>query len=328
MTQTNQINIFVDWGMTKPHVALIEEKSVPCIKSESTFNFTSIQELLESIKTSAGGVKSVKVFNVFIESGAPHKLLYQFIREGMNVNICQGQLVKQLRGENPKTDENDVAFIKQLYEINLSAFKPLSMPEVEDIKLKYYMSQYLCFMRDCARFKNKQKAFEREFGERDKYKDVIKDLEKKKVETLKLIQPLIQKDYEKVKTKGLGIRLVAGLLASAHPKNFPTLSRYHSYCGYTASANKTHKFNREAKTTAYQCIEQFIKFKHDTYYPLYIKIKEDMKKRFPEDSKGKIHGRAMVRTATIFLTGVYKTLHQEPTSGIFIKSNLRVNVDS
>lgn len=282
-------NVYIDWGITKPHMVLIDnEESVSAFKSAPIIDSTP--------------------FNAYLEAGCPHKFLYQLINSGCEVYLCDPKLVKALRGKEEKSDETDVHFIRELWLKQPDAFRKLSIPERKELQVSFVMSRYLHFMKDCARFKNRQKAYEREFGETETYKEILAILERKKKDALKQIKPLLKEELKKVEDiKGVGLRLLAGLLASAHPKHFSTLSKYLGYCGYKASSwkNGTSKYSRTAKTLAWQMTKSVIMHKDPKFYQLYLKIKADLKKKHPDYSKGKIDGMARNRVSTFILKELY-----------------------
>ena len=51
--------------------------------------------------------------------------------------------------------------------------------------------------------------------------------------------------------------------------------------------------------------------KNEEFYPFYLKLKADMKARFPEDRKAKVNGKAINRLATFLLKRVYNDLTVE-----------------
>ena len=107
--------------------------------------------------------------------------------------------------------------------------------------------------------------------------------------------------------KGLGLRLLAGLLACAHPKRFPTLSRYLAYCGYKQSSWRkgSNNYSRVAKTLGWQITKSLIMHTDPKFYPLYLKIKEDLRNKYPDYTKGKIDGMAKNRISTFLLKEMY-----------------------
>ncbi len=282
--------VFIDWGATKPHTVLIG-------KEKSTLSFKS-----------SGEVNSLVPFNAFLEAGCPHHFLYELIQQKCEVYICNPKLVKALRGKQEKSDEADVYFIRELWRKDPKAFHELSTPERKDLQVTFLMSRYLHFMKDCARFKNRQKAYEKEFGENETYAEILVMLEQKKSEALKKVKPLLKQELAKVADiKGIGLRLLAGLLATAHPKRFPTLSKYLSYCGYKASSWRDGRgnYSRVAKTLAWQISKSLIMHKDENFYPLYVKVKADLRSKHPDFSRGKTNGMAINRLSTFILKELY-----------------------
>lgn len=283
-------NVYIDWGIAKPHVVLIGQDDSP--------------EKLESRTI----LESLAPFNAFLEAGCPHYFVYQLIEKGCEIYVCDSKDIIPLRGGTEKSDESDVLFIRALRIEHPDRFRKLSIPERRDTQLKFLMKKYVHFMMDCVRFKHRQSSYEREFGETQTYVEVLNLLEKKKKETLMEVKPLLKDDLEKVSDiNGLGLRFLAGLLAVAHPKRFSTLSRYLAYCGYKESSwlKGKGKYNRDAKTIAWQITKSIILHKDPRFYSLYLKLKQDLRTRYPNYSKAQIHGMAINRTSTFLLKELY-----------------------
>lgn len=282
-------NIFIDWGITKPHTILVEQgKSMAKLQSEELESFVP--------------------FNAFIEAGCPHQFLYHLIEKGCEVYICNPKDVKELRAEAGKSDEVDVWFIRELFFEQPTIFHKLSIPERRDIQLKFLMKKYMTFLVDCARFKHRQVSYEKEYGEFEVYTEILNILEKKKKEALSKVKPLLEEELKKVQDiKGIGLRFLAGLLAVAHPKRFSTLSKYLSYCGYKESSwqGGKGKYSRIAKSLAWQMVKSLIMHKDSKFYPFYLHLKGDLRERFPSYSKAKLDGMARNRMATFLLKEFY-----------------------
>jgi len=283
-------NVFVDWGATKPHYVLVDDVTLP------------------QVMTSDELIKFGVPFNVYLEAGCPHKFLYELITKGCEIYSCDTHELSLLRGDEIKTDENDVVLIRELWREKPKSFQKMSLPQCKDIQLKFIMGKYLRFMREVARFKKRQMSYEKEFGQSEAYSVVLASLEEQKKLALKMLKPLLSDELSKVDDiKGVGIRFLAGLLATAHPKRFPTLSKYLSYCGYkeTSWRQGKGKFNREAKSVAWQMSKSIILHRDPHFYPLYIKIKNDLKNKNPEYAKSKINGMTINRTSTFLLKEIY-----------------------
>lgn len=273
-----------------------------------------VEEVRGKYKVNKAKIKKVEDLpdncEVFLEEGAPkNSILYRLLEKGCKIYLVPGVEVKKFRDELgvEKSDENDPVIIAKLWLSKPKLFRPFTKPEKEEVRFNYLMRKYLRVTKDLARMKNRAKAYEREFGSSEAYKEIIKILEKEKQKVLKEVKPLIAKELEIAKDmKGVDIALMARLLASAHPKNFPTLSRYLLYCGYKEWSKKhTKRYNREAHTVAWLMASNLIMKKDSKFYPLYLKIKEDLRQKYPDYTNGKIHGMAMNRLATFVLKHIY-----------------------
>jgi predicted RNA-binding protein YlxR (DUF448 family) len=294
------MEVYLDWGIRKPHVVLLPDGK--------TYRVKTIGDMEELLVKSSEVVKSGKIL-IFTEAGIPHNFVYQLIQKGYGVYICRTKTTKEFRGNRGKNDEADARLLKEIHQIQPDAFRQLMEPEQRESELKYHMGCYLHFMKACISFKNKQQAFEREFGEKEAYSEVIKILKAKKSDALKKVKPLIIKELNKVKDiKGIGLCLLAGLLATAHPKRFQSLSKYLAYCGYKESSWQRGKgnYNRLAKSFAWQITNSIIRHRDTKFYPLYLKFKKDLKEKDPNYENGRIHGMAMNRVSTFLLKELYR----------------------
>jgi len=161
---------------------------------------------------------------------------------------------------------------------------------------------------DVAQIKARQKSYEREFGRKGIYSEVLEIMERKKREAFREAQRLMKDELEKVSDiKGVGGSLLISLLTVAHPKKFPTLSCYLAYCGYkgTTWQNGKGKYHRLAKSFVWQMSKQTIRAKDEKFYMLYLKFKGDLRIKNPEYPNGKIHGMAINRLSTFILKEIY-----------------------
>ena len=293
--------VFLDWAIKKPFVAFVLE---PNHATPKFYSFKTLGSLIDSAKSLA--VLKSQNSVIFAEFGMPQGFLYRLIDSGFKVFLCDGQLVSELRGELKKTDKLDAQLLYRLYQKNPEAFREVSELETQELKFSVLMSKYAHLTMDWVRFGHRQKAYEREFGEKV-YKEIIKKLDSERRKVLKEVEPLIEDELQKLKNiKGLGLKLVAGMLSVAHPKNFQSLSRYLAYCGYKDSVG--NKYSRKAKTTAYLIARSFIMNKNPEFYQLYLKIKQDLKAKFPKDSKTRINNKAINRLTTFALKRIYRTI--------------------
>jgi len=285
-------NVFIDWGATKPHLVLLDE------------------ELLSQPMTSEDLLIKYSPFDAYLEAGCPHKFLYDLIAKGCEIYSCDTHDLTQLKRHNneQKSDEKDVVLIRELWREQPERFHQLSTPQRKELQVNFIMSQYLRFMRDTVRFKLIQKSYEKEYGSSDSYVNMVASLEAQKKAMLNKLKPLLKEEVNRVKDiKGIGLRYVAGLLVTANPKRFPTLSKYLSYCGYkeTSWQDGRGKFSRDAKCLAWQMSKSLILHKDPKFYPLYLKLKQDLREKHPDYSKAKIDGMAINRTSTFILKELY-----------------------
>lgn len=287
-------NVFIDWGATKPHLVLLEENPIP--------QPVNSEDLLENYAP----------FNAYLEAGCPHKLLYDLIAKGCEIYSCDSHSLVPLRGIEAKTDENDVILIRKLWQTNPKNFQQMPLPQRKDIQLSFIMRQYLQFMKEVVRFKRRQMSYEKEFGCSPSYINILKSLEEQKKLKLNMLKPMLKEEMVKIEDiKGIGLRYLAGLLATAHPKRFSTLSKYLSYCGYKESSWRkgSGKYNREAKCLAWQMSKSIILHKDPKFYPLYLKFKDDLRAKNVDCSKSRINGKAINRTSTFILKELYARFH-------------------
>lgn len=282
-------NVFIDWGVTKLHTVLIGQQT-------------------DSKKLSTHDLDSLKPFNAFLEAGCPSHFLYCLIDGECEVYLCDQNLIHSLRGSHEKSDETDIHYIRELFLRDQTIFHKLSLPQRKDIQIRYIMGQYLHYMKECVSFQHREHAYEKEFGQSETYSEILTTLRKNKAGTLKKLEPLLSEELRKIgDIKGIGLRYLAGLLATAHPKKFPTLSKFLSYCGYKNSSwnRGTGKYNRVAKCLAWQMSKSIILHKDPTFYKLYLKFKDDLHVKYPDYPKAKINGMAINRTSTFILKELY-----------------------
>ena len=285
-------NIFIDWGVTKPHLVLLDENPSP-----------------EPV-TSNDLLQNYAPFNAYLEAGYPHKFLYDLIDEGCEIYSCDTHDLSQLKRDDneQKSDENDIVLIRELWHEQPERFHKLSIPQRKDLQVTFLMGWYLQFMKETARSKMRQKSCEKEYGHSESYVEIITSLEKQKKAVLDKLKPLLEEEMNKVEDlNGIGLRYIAGLLAAANPKRFPTLSKFLSYCGYKESSwqEGKGKFNRDAKCLAWQMSKSIILHKDPKFYPLYLKLKQDLRNKYPDYSKAKTNGMAINRTSTFILKELY-----------------------
>lgn len=195
------------------------------------------------------------------------------------------------------------------------------VPIITNLSLK--MREYDRVTKACVSFKNYSFSFRREFNQDlPNTGIIIKGFEDQKRQILKSIRPMIKNKLKRVKhIKGLGLRLLAGLLAYADPIRFPSLRKFLHYCGYKKSSKKTKRYNRKVSSVVYQIAISLVMQKDEKYYPLYLKLKRDLEERFPNYRKSKIDGMAKKRIGTFLLKEIYNIFGPRNLEGTTIEIN-------
>jgi hypothetical protein len=200
---------FVDWSINKGYVILMNGDEPKILKD---LDFPPETE-------------------VYIEASCPKVLLYNLINKGCRIFVCRGEETSHLREELKieKTDENDVKIIQLLYQKNPSLFVEMFTPDKDEIKLKYIIGKFEVLTQIIVGLKSRAHMAEKEYGEFDFLKPQIKILEKEKIKLIRSTRPLLVDEIKIISIRGIYIILMARLLAKAHPKHFPTLSRWLAY---------------------------------------------------------------------------------------------------
>jgi len=164
-------------------------------------------------------------------------------------------------------------------------------------------------------FKNWRTSYEKEFG--DSPIDLPLDdlLEKKKALREEILGMNKHREQLFSHVKGIGGISLARLVAYAHPRRFPTLQRFLIYCGLTGLFKETMRANRKAKSALYMMANNVITNRDEKYYSLYLKIKKDLKSKYPNDSKGRLEMRVRNRIATFIAKEVWYALKDEGSRG-------------
>ena len=182
-------------------------------------------------------------------------------------------------------------------------------------ELSKKMREYDAITKLIVIMKNWTKSYEKNFGGHPTIGlENALELKKKLYREIELI---VYKERPKIKhIKGFGSRYLAGILAYAHPNRFPSLRKFLAYCGYKKSVKVTGRYSRKACSLINQTVKGLIMHKDKHYYALYLKIKNDLNKRFPTYTKGKIDGMAKNRVGTFLLKEVYITFAGRDLKGL------------
>jgi len=214
---------------------------------------------------------------IYLESGCPKYAMTQLIDQGHQLFICQGADIAKLRKELKweKSDEKDTELIRELFKRYPEKFIEFEKPQQLVFRRNLIMSEYEAITKELVGIKNRKSAIIKEFGPNQTYEETIKLFEDAKQVLLKQVKPLIQEEMSRVShIKGVGITLVARILAVAHPNKFSSGSAYRSYCGFTKDSRDSNKFNRLAKSLYYLAAQQTMMHKDPVYREMYDIVKE------------------------------------------------------
>jgi len=126
------------------------------------------------------------------------------------------------------------------------------------------------------------------------------------------IKRLVRTERQKIKhIKGFGSITLAGILAYAHPHRFTSLRKFLFYCGYTQASCHLKRYSRKIKPIIYQATRFIIMNKDAKYYPFYLKVKDNLRQRDPNNTKKGIDAMARNRLGTYLLKEVYELFRVE-----------------
>lgn len=213
---------------------------------------------------------------LYLEAGCPRYAMIEYINAGFKIFVCPGQLVSDFRKELKleKTGENDAALIQKLFYRSSEAFVEFTRPQQVELLKRQTMSEYEAVTKHLTAIKNQYSAMQKEYGPNDVYEDIIKQLERRKVLLIRAVKPHIKEELSKVcDVKGVGITLVARVLALAHPNRFPSKSAYLNYNGFTQKTRDSNKFDRAPKSVFHLIAKQTMMANDSFYRGMYDDIK-------------------------------------------------------
>jgi hypothetical protein len=210
--------------------------------------------------------------------------------------------------ENHHPDKNTKP--RQTIPISRKAHQQLHGIEVHDTPLSRLMRQYDKANTILVTMKNWSRSYQKDFAT---IPDIgIQHAIMLKKTLTKQLHILMKTQLPKVKhIKGFGPRYLAGILAYAHPNRFPSLRKFLFYCGYTQASRKLKRYNRRIRPIIYRLTRQVIMQKDKEYYPLYLKIKDDLGQCFVLRTKKAIDMMARNRIGTYLLKEVYRLFRVE-----------------
>lgn len=290
------MKVFVDWARKKEKEKLFVEKEGKL--SEATFN-----------KIGDIPINS----DVYIERGCPHYVLWGLIDNQCEIWQIDGKCVKRYRDKH-NLSKDHITDAKIIYKLHKNGvdFNKLEKPTEDEIEYKKYVKKYQRLTKILTSIKNQQGAYELEFNDAEFLNNFIEKIDKKRDECIGKARNFVSDEIKEVsKIKGIGKRSVIKFLAEAHPKNFPTLSKYLIYCGRKRVSKKSGKYNHQASAYLYQMTMFLIMQKNDRYYPFYKEVKEQIREDHPDYEKGKIDGMARNRVGTFLLKEIYYRVRDE-----------------
>lgn len=294
------MKVFVDWGITKEYEIIYEDENRAITHNTS-------EELILPPNS-----------EVYLESGCPHFLLYQLIEKRHKIFICQGKEVKILRDELKlkKDDKTDVALVNILFHQKPDKFVELTKQSYDDIKLKFIVGKFEQLTKVTTGLKNRRFFAEKEYGRIDLYDKTIAIFEEEKTKLIDSAMPLLSPEFRRLKhIKGVDKRLIARLISIAHPRDFPTLSKWLVYCGYKGfvlsryKKGKGKRPNYQAKSILHLMAKGTMVHGDKNYRSIYDQCKERYSKEHPDYIKGRIHGMALNRVATLIAKEIWNRLH-------------------
>ncbi len=291
--------VFIDFGLRKPHTILIGGSD-------------------RVLKVSDLGDLNLENCSIFIEEGYSKNELYK-VSERNRIFTVSGRLVKELRESQgiSKSDQNDVFVLRQLVSSSPDLFREMSREDKQELHDKMTYSYYCKLTSLVSALRNKQTAFAKEFGRNLPQLDTVLDeLEREKGRLLKYFNKF-EACQRTLAIHGVGVRYLGGILISADPSKFRSLSAYLRYCGLKASARRTWWYNKHVRSLYYQVSVSVVMKKDEHFYPLYLKIKADLSQRFPGYPKFRVDLMARNRLATFIAKRIYSEFNGAKAGGIY-----------
>jgi len=284
--------VYVDFGVRKPHAILYGES----------------EQAVMSADLAGLGLKDC---TVFLEEGCPRAELIRLVSNN-RVLLVDGARVKARRDELgvPKSDVNDVRLVRELARSSPGVFREVTVREKAELANRMAYDYYCKLTTLIASLKNRQVAFLKEFGrELPELAAILRALETEKKKATKCF------DVYRQAAKGLGIRgvgprLLGGILLIARPARFHSMSAYLAYCGLKEVSIRSGKYSRSIRTLYHQLSTSVIMQGDAEFYRLYAQIKVDLRSRFPEDRPSRLEGRARNRLSTFLAKRIYLSFRE------------------
>ena len=114
--------------------------------------------------------------------------------------------------------------------------------------------------------------------------------------------------------KGISTITISKALLFSNPRKFSCVSKYLRYLGFTEAMSKTENGKRKInpkRTPFYEMSENTVRAKDKVWYLLYLKIKEDLRKKFPDDKPYINDGKAINRISTLLAKEFYRRIRNQ-----------------
>lgn len=317
------MKIAVDWSHTKG-LTTYDGKKVSIEDRRSLLQ--RLKKLGKDAKKSSHPLKSKSATHsptIILEEGCPASLIYDLTIQGNQIHLISNRATEDYRVKHgiDKSDENDARIMWEL--ANTGAKLRTISPDENWLQLYSLYKQYCRYQKARVAMQLMKKAYLRYFGDEESgsvsqlsgdtaaYDTAIDTLKTKEDSVMAKLTPLVSGAESKLvlsppSIKGLGKRIWAGIVVTAHPNDFKCLSAYLRFCGLTEDVVKNHKYNRHAKMLYHMLAEGILRQGDPTFRPIYDKCKVDVADKNPSYTKMHIHNAALNRTATMLAKHVFR----------------------
>lgn len=289
-----------------------------------------VKPTLKSDEESIGKIQSRTALNssdnlIVLETGCPLSFIYNLCRIGYNVQLIKGQDVKEYR-ESKGLEKSDEVDAKCIYELarekpNLLS-KPIS-PTSKEIQIIGDYRRFYKLQKARVILGNQKDAFYKYFGSGDRTMSMeiaLQELEAGEHAYLEKVKKYIPKIPPRLQgIKGLGERIWAGIIVTANPLDFSTLSRYLRFCGYVDKEQLNHKYNRHAKMLYHMLADEVIKQRDTQFRPIYDKCKIDIAAKHEDWRKYRVNNAGVNRLATFLAKEVYYAVREAKDKGELVE---------
>lgn len=294
------MKLYVDWGITKDWFYITDDNE--------TVESSSFITLLNLVNSNT---------EIYLETGIPKtEFLIPLLKKGATVNLIKDDKISEKREKEgiEKTDENDCLLIRDF--INNGGKVSIilrSLQDLENLKFKFFAKKHEQLNKTITRLKNIEKAYLSEYGgNKDNF---ISILEKEKESVERILERIFRTEISLFDDiKGISIVTVSKALLFSNPRNFSSIKKYICYNGFTESVKWTEsgKLRKNPKRTPFYLMSKGVIMKRDNkWYKQYLKIKEDLKMKFPDDKPWLINNKAKNRLSTLLAKEFYRRIKNQ-----------------